>query len=116
MTTTLDTGPHLRHNSLGLRELVFHAVTHIGPATSVVFIFPGIALRAGPVMPLSFVLSTIVCSFVAGTVFQFSKYVPSSGGYYAFATRGLGSRAGFIAALNYLIYGVLGAAAAVRFL
>jgi amino acid transporter len=115
-TAKSNAEPQLRRNSLGLPELLFHAVTHIGPATSVVFIFPGIALRAGPVMPLSFVLSTIVCSFVAGTVFQFSKYVPSSGGYYAFATRGLGSRAGFIAALNYLIYGVLGAAAAVGFL
>jgi amino acid transporter len=115
-TAESNAEPQLRRNSLGLPELLFHAVTHIGPATSVVFIFPGIALRAGPVMPLSFVLSTIVCSFVAGTVFQFSKYVPSSGGYYAFATRGLGSRAGFVAALNYLIYGVLGAAAAVGFL
>ena len=116
MTTILDTGPHLRHNSLGLRELVFHAVTHIGPATSVVFIFPAIALRAGPVMPLSFVLTTIVCLFVGSTVFQFSKYMPSSGGYYSFATRGLGSRSGFMATWSYLIYEIIGAAAAVGFL
>jgi amino acid transporter len=94
---TTDAEPQLRRNSLGLPELVFQAVTHIAPATSVVFIFPAIAHQAGPAMPLSFVLTTIVCMFVGSTVFQFSKYVPSSGGYYSFATRGLGSRSGFMA-------------------
>jgi sugar phosphate isomerase/epimerase len=78
---TTDAEPQLRRNSLGLPELVFHAVTHIAPATSVVLIFPAIAHQAGPAMPLSFVLTTIVCMFVGSTVFQFSKYVPSSGGY-----------------------------------
>jgi hypothetical protein len=38
-------------------------------------------------MPLSFLLSTIVCLFIGNTVSQFSRYVPSSGGYYSFATR-----------------------------
>jgi len=66
-------------------------------------------------MPLSFVLTTIVCMFVGSTVFQFSKYVPSSGGYYSFATRGLGSRSGFMATWSYLIYEIIGAAAAVGF-
>src|SRR6266436_57223 len=113
---TTDAEPQLRRNSLGLPELVFHAVTHIAPATSVVFIFPAIAHQAGPAMPLSFVLTTIVCMFVGSTVFQFSKYVPSSGGYYSFSTRGLGSRSGFMATWSYLIYEIIGAAAAVGFL
>ena len=43
-------------------------------------------------MPISFLLTTIVCFFIANTVSEFSKYMPSSGGYYSFATRGLGSR------------------------
>jgi amino acid transporter len=111
-----DAQPQLRSNSLGLPDLVFHAVTHIAPTTSVVFIFPGIALQAGPVMPLSFLLTTVVCMFVGSTVFQFSKYVPSSGGYYSFATRGLGPSSGFMATWSYLIYEIIGAAAAVGFL
>jgi amino acid transporter len=111
-----DAQPQLRSNSLGLPDLVFHAVTHIAPTTSVVFIFPGIALQAGPVMPLSFLLTTVVCMFVGSTVFQFSKYVPSSGGYYSFATRGLGPSSGFMATWSYLIYEIVGAAAAVGFL
>jgi amino acid transporter len=115
-SSTPDEALQLRRNSLGLPELIFHAVTHIGPATSVVFIFPAIALQAGPVMPLSFVLTTVVCMFAGSTVFQFSKYVPSSGGYYSFATCGLGSRTGFMATWSYLIYEIIGAAAAVGFL
>jgi amino acid transporter len=115
-TTNPDADPQLRRNSLGLPELVFQGVTHIAPATNIVFTFPIIALKAGPVMPLSFLLSTIVCLFIGNTVSQFSRYVPSSGGYYSFATRGLGSRSGFMATWSYLIYEILGAAGCTGFL
>ena len=106
----------LRRNSLGLPELVFQGVTHIAPATNIVFTFPIIAANAGPAMPLSFLLSAIVCLFIGNTVVQFSRYMPSSGGYYSFATRGLGSRSGFMATWSYLIYEILGAAGSTGFL
>ena len=106
----------LRRNSLGLPELVFHGITHIAPATNVVFTFPIIAAKAGPDMPISFFLTTIVCFFIANTVSEFSRYMPSSGGYYSFATRGLGSRIGFVATWSYLIYDILGPAASSGFL
>ena len=108
--------PQLRRNSLGLPALVFQGVTHIAPATNIVFTFPIIALKAGPAMPLSFLLSTIVCFFIGNTVSQFSRYMPSSGGYYSFATRGLGSRSGFMATWSYLIYEILGSAGCTGFL
>jgi len=111
-----DAGPQLRRNSLGLPELVFHGITHIAPATNVVFTFPIIAAKAGPAMPISFLLTTIVCLFIANTVAEFSRYMPSSGGYYSFATRGLGSRMGFVATWSYLIYDILGPAASSGFL
>lgn len=107
--------PQLRHDSLGLPELVFHAVTHIAPATSVVLMLPTIAHHSGPAMPISLLLSTIVCLSIGGTVYEFSRYVPSSGSYYSFATRGLGSRSGFIATWSYLIYEIIGAAACIGF-
>ena len=114
--TTITTTPQLRRNSLGLPELVFHGITHIAPATNIVFTFPVIAQEAGPAMPISFLLTTVVCFFIANTVSEFSKYLPSSGGYYSFATRGLGSHAGFMAAWSYLIYDILGPAASTGFL
>jgi amino acid transporter len=115
-TEITDADSQLRRNSLGLPELVFQGVTHIAPATNIVFTFPIIALKAGPDMPLSFLLSTIVCLLIGNTVSQFSRYMPSSGGYYSFATRGLGSRAGFMATWSYLIYEILGSAGCTGFL
>ena len=114
--TNPNADPQLRRNSLGLPELVFQGVTHIAPATNIVFTFPIIALKAGPDMPLSFLLSTIVCFFIGNTVSQFSRYMPSSGGYYSFATRGLGSRSGFMATWSYLVYEILGTAGCTGFL
>ncbi len=108
--------PQLLKNSLGLSELVFQGITHIAPAANIIFTFPIIALQAGPAMPLSFLLSTVVCFFIGNTVSQFSRYMPSSGGYYSFATRGLGSRSGFMATWSYLIYEILGAAGGTGFL
>ena len=115
-TNRPDADPQLRQNSLGLAELVFQGVTHIAPATNIVFTFPIIALKAGPVMPLSFLFSTIICFFIGNTVSEFSRYMPSSGGYYSFATRGLGSRSGFMATWSYLIYEILGSAGCIGFL
>src|ERR1700683_2166664 len=115
-TSAPDAGPQLRRNSLGLAELVFQGITHIAPATNIIFTFPIIALKAGPDMPLSFLLSTIVCFFIGNTVSQFSRYMPSSGGYYSFATRGLGCRSGFMATWSYLIYEILGSAGCTGFL
>ncbi len=114
--TDFTVTPQLRRNSLGLSELVFQGITHIAPAGSIVFTFPIIASQAGPDMPISLLLSTIVCFFIANTVAEFSRYLPSSGGYYSFATRGLGSRSGFMATWNYLIYDLLGPAGALGFL
>jgi len=115
-TPDTTAAPQLRRNSLGLPELVFHGITHIAPATNVVFTFPIIAAKAGADMPISFLLTTIVCLFIANTVSEFSRYMPSTGGYYSFATRGLGSRVGFIATWSYLIYDILGPAASSGFL
>jgi amino acid transporter len=111
-----STTPHLRRNALGLPQVVFQGITHIAPSINVVFTFPVIALKAGPDMPISFLLTTIVCFFIANTVSQFSKYLPSTGGYYSFATRGLGARTGFMTTWSYLIYDIIGPAGAIGFL
>ena len=106
----------LYREALGLRDVVFQGITHIAPAINVVFTLPVIAAQAGATMPISLLLSVIVCFFIANTVAQFSRYVPSSGGYYTFASRGLGPRFGFMTTWSYLIYDIIGPAAAVGFL
>ncbi|HEY6411125.1 MAG TPA: APC family permease [Ktedonobacteraceae bacterium] len=106
----------LQREALGLRDVVFQGITHIAPAINIVFTLPVIAAQAGSTMPISLLLSVIVCFFIANTVAQFSRYVPSSGGYYTFASRGLGPRFGFMTTWSYLIYDIIGPAAAIGFL
>jgi amino acid transporter len=106
----------LQREALGLRDVVFQGITHIAPAINIVFTLPVIAAQAGATMPLSLLLSVIVCFFIANTVAQFSRYVPSSGGYYTFASRGLGPRFGFMTTWSYLIYDIIGPAGAIGFL
>src|ERR1700758_3557885 len=113
---TTATTTSLRRNVLDLPQVVFQGITHIAPSINVVFTFPVIAAKAGPDMPISFLLTTIVCLFIGNTVSQFSKYLPSSGGYYSFATRGLGARTGFMTTWSYLIYDIIGPAGAIGFL
>jgi len=115
-TASNTKAPQLRRGALGLPQVVFQGITHIAPSLNIVFTFPIIALKAGPAMPISFLLTTIVCVFIANTVSQFSRYMPSSGGYYSFATRGLGARSGFITTWSYLIYDIIGPAGAIGFL
>jgi amino acid transporter len=106
----------LNREALGLRDVIFQGITHIAPAINIVFTLPVIAAQAGATMPISLFLSTVVCFFIANTVAQFSRYVPSSGGYYTFASRGLGPRFGFMTTWSYLVYDILGPAGAVGFL
>ena len=54
----------LRRNVLDLPQVVFQGITHIAPSINVVFTFPIIALKAGPTMPISFFLTTIVCFLI----------------------------------------------------
>ena len=96
----------LNRDALGLTDVVFQGITHIGPALSVVFILPVIASRAGAAMPLSLFLSVAVCCFIANTVAQFARFLPSSGGYYVFVSHGLGPRFGLMTTWSYLIYDI----------
>jgi amino acid transporter len=106
----------LEREALGLRDVVFQGITHIAPAVNVVFTLPVIATQAGAAMPLSLLLSMLVCFFIANTVAQFARHLPSSGGYYTYVSRGLGPRFGFVTTWSYLIYEIIGPAATVGYL
>ncbi len=115
--TIMATQPaQLEREALGLSDVVFQGITHIAPAVNVVFTLPVIAAQAGAAMPLSLLLSVLVCFLIANTVAQFSRYMPSSGGYYTFVSRGLGPRFGFLTTWSYLIYEIVGPAATVGYL
>jgi amino acid transporter len=101
---------------LGLIDVLFQAITHMGPSVSVVFLFPLIANNAGAAMPVSLALAVLVGFVLANTVAEFSRYIPSSGGYYTFVGQGLGPRWGFVTAWSYFAYDPVVPAAVLGFL
>jgi len=105
----------LKRGTLGLTSIVYQGITHIAPAANVLFSWTFIASFAGAAMPLSLALSVVVCFFIANTVAQFSRYIPSAGGYYTFASQGLGPRFGFITTWAYLFYDWIGPAGAIGY-
>ena len=111
-----DQPAQLQRGALGLTDVIFQGITHLAPALSVVFIFPPIAKRAGPALALSLALAVIVCFLIANTVAQFSRYLPTSGGYYTFVTHGLGPHVGFLTTWSYLVYDIVGPAGAIGYL
>lgn len=106
----------LAKGQLGLGDVLFQGVTHIGPAVSVVFTLPFIVSYAGAAAPLALIGAVIIMLFIANTVSEFSRYMPSTGGYYSFVRRGLGPRWGFLTGWSYFAYDPLGPPAVLGFM
>ncbi|MEM3675736.1 MAG: APC family permease [Thermoplasmataceae archaeon] len=58
-------------------------------------------------IPLILLLSLLVYGLMSFSMYEFSKRLSSSGGYYTFVSRGLGSSAGYLTALSYVSYQML---------
>jgi amino acid transporter len=94
--------PRLRSNSIGLIDVVFQSITYMAPAAATAFsIGIGVGL-AGTALPLSALVALIACVFCAISIGQIAKYVPSAGGLYTYAARGLNPAAGFFVGWLYV--------------
>ncbi len=97
----------LRQNSLGLVGVTMQAITHIAPAIAALFFTQFIVSLAGITAPLAYVVGIIVVLMLGNTLIQFSKHLPSAGGYYTYVSRSLSPRAGFITSWMYVLYSPL---------
>src|SRR5690348_17870047 len=109
--TVADTGgvvqTALRPNSLGLVGVTMQAITHIAPAIAALFFTQFIVSLAGITAPLAYVVGILVVLMLGNTLVQFSKHLPSAGGYYTYVSRSLSPRAGFITSWMYVLYSPL---------
>jgi amino acid transporter len=107
----------LAREAIGLREVLFQSITHMAPAAAVAFsIIVGANFAAGA-LPLSVLFALVGCLLVAISIGQLAKQLPSAGGFYTYAARGLHPAVGFligwgyafveplVAPLLYLIFG-----------
>src|SRR6202022_1616215 len=86
----------LKPEALGLMGVTMQAITHIAPAIAALFFTQFLVTLAGVTAPLAYVAAGILVLMLGNTLIQFSKQLPSAGGYYTYVSRALGARAGFL--------------------
>src|SRR5271157_2179252 len=101
MASTAAKDPALAKNAIGLREVLFQSVTHMAPAAAVAFSIPAGAAYVARALPLAVVLALIACLFVAVSIGELAKHLPSAGGFYTYTSRGLHPWVGFLVAWAY---------------
>ena len=91
----------LQKGQLSLPNCIALSAAVMAPVLAVILNAPAAGPQAGPALPLSFLIAFIACFFVANTVIQFTKRLPSSGSFYTFCSHGLGGGAGFFTGWLY---------------
>ena len=81
-----ETRGELARNAIGLREVLFQSITHMAPGAAVAFsIIVGANFAAGA-LPLSILLALVGCLFVAISIGQLAKHLPSAAGFATYAS------------------------------
>ena len=94
----------LKPNSLGLTGVTMQAITHIAPAIAALFFTGFLVTLAGVTAPLAYVAAVILVLALGNTLIQFSRVLPSAGGYYTYVSRSLGARWGFLTSWMFILY------------
>jgi amino acid transporter len=100
-TSTTGDGQGLQKGVLTLPNCVALSAAVMAPVIAVILNAPAAAPNAGAALPLSFIVSFVAIAFVANSVIQFTRRLPSSGSFYTFCSHGLGSGAGFFTGWLY---------------
>ena len=103
----------LRKGQLGPLDIAAATMANIGPAMSFYFGFGYLAYTAGLASPLTIILAGVAILFLGNTLSEFSKVLPSTGGFISFIGKTFGGRvavttalmtgAGYIAAMASVV-------------
>lgn len=94
-------GQRLQKGILSLPNCVAISAAVMAPVIAVILNAPAAAGNAGAALPLAFLVAFVAIAFVANSVIQFTRRLPSSGSFYTFCSHGLGSGAGFFTGWLY---------------
>jgi amino acid transporter len=94
----------LKPGALGLLAVTMQAITHIAPAIAALFFTQFLVTLAGVTAPLAYVVAVILVLMLGNTLIQFSRVLPSAGGYYTYVSRALGARMGFLTSWMFILY------------
>src|SRR5690348_14565173 len=97
------TAGQLQRDAVGLARVVFQGITHMAPAAAVAFSIIFATTYAGGATPLAVVLALVACLFVAVSIGQLARHLPSAGGLYTYSARGLHPYVGFLVAWGFML-------------
>jgi len=99
---------------IGLGRALFQSIAFMGPGASIAFSLGLVIANAGIVAPLAVVVALVAALCVAASIGQLARHIPASGGFFSYATAGLGKRWGFMTGwlwvqfvVNSTVFGVL---------
>jgi amino acid transporter len=95
---------HLREHSIGLPQVLFQSITHMAPGAAIAYSILVSVQLAGPALPLSVFFALIACVFVANSIGQLAKQMPSAGGLITYVARSLGPGPGFLVGWAFLLF------------
>jgi amino acid transporter len=97
----------LRQRSIGFKESLALSVEAMGPLLGALSVAPLIAISAGFSAPFMVLICGIAMFIVALTITRFARRIPSAASIYAYVSRGLGERVGFLSTWLSFMYYVL---------
>jgi amino acid transporter len=96
--------PELRKGALRFPSILMQGITHIAPAAALLFTIQFITSFAGITSPLAYAIAFVIVLMLGISLTQLAKHFPSAGGYYAYVSRTIHPRAGFLVAWLYFLY------------
>src|SRR3984885_7480204 len=97
----------LARGAIGLREVLFQAVTSMAPAGAVALSISLGATYAGGALPLAVLLALVGCLLVASSIGQLAKHLPSAGSIYTYPAVGIHPSIGFLVGWGYSLIEML---------
>lgn len=89
----------LQGGALGMVDIAAATMANIGPAMSFFFGFGLVAITAGVASPLTLLAAGVAIALLGNTLAQFSRVMPSTGGFISFVGRSFGGRSAVVTAL-----------------
>jgi amino acid transporter len=89
----------LRQGVLGLLDISAATMANIGPAMSFYFGFGYLAFTAGLASPLTIIAAGVAILFLGNTLSEFTKVLPSAGGFISFIGKTFGGKAAVTTAI-----------------
>ena len=98
-TKAPESAERLHRGALGLVDISASTMANIGPAYSFYFGFAGIVIAAGLGSPLVVLVAAVAIALLGNTLSQFSRAIPSTGGFITFIGKTFGGTSAVTTAL-----------------